>query len=787
MAAWHVWLSALGSAIWQEVPQALLGFVPFGENIGRIAERFWENLREKQEPAKDKAALEQLVNAPPEEVKAEAKAVADAVAPEAPPEVRSRLAATLEMAAPLSRRVLSRSEDPEGKTVPGAMRLDGPLVIGRFIPQGPPRFQEGTPFQGWVLRERLGVGGFSEVWKIAHPRDEELTAAVKFFTGDEARGKLGEHEVAVLRQVRRLGAGTGMVRLEDFDEKADPPWIRFEFVPGGDLIRHARQFSGAKSTALIRELAEIVGTCHRLSPPVVHRDLKPGNVLMRHEGGRLRPVIADFGIGGVSAAVELEKARTTRPTAVLPTILSGSHTALYASPQQVAGEKPDPRDDVYALGVMWYQFAIGDLSSGPPTGLEWAEELKELGLSDGLVRLLGACVEPKKLEKRPKDAAELAEKIGAAMGQAAKTETQAPQPQAQPQSPPSTGRKLGGTQGTMKQQVEQAHTQAGDFEKAGEYERAAKLIAAVPEHLQQPGYLISLLDRAAEATALEAELSKLDREGRLEWKHRAQIRRLKELVPLLDVSALLADARETPARFTCPTLNAPMVRVPPGEFWMGGHGGKCGKQHVVIDMPFYMGVYPVTQGHWRHITGKNPSYFCKGGPHNDKVRGLTDAEVEQFPVERVSWDDVQKFLAELNAREKDTASGWVYRLPTEEEWEFACRSPVPSGDQSAAQAHCSFSFYTPHPTNSLSSAEANFAGRLGRPTKVGSYPPNGLGIHDLHGNVWEWTHTSGRAGRLICGGSWDYYGHGCAAEWRDSNAPGDAVYSLGFRLVRVPA
>src|SRR5262249_28795385 len=185
--------------------------------MGRIAERFWTNLREVQPPSQDRAALEQLVNAPPDVVKAEAKAVADTVAPEAPPEVRSRLAATLEMAAPLSRRLLTRAEDPEGKTVPDAVRLDGPLIIGRFIPQGPPRFLEGMSFKDWVLRERLGVGGFSEVWRICHPDDEDLAAAVKFFVGDEARGKLGEHEVAVLRQVRKLGADTGVVQLQNFD------------------------------------------------------------------------------------------------------------------------------------------------------------------------------------------------------------------------------------------------------------------------------------------------------------------------------------------------------------------------------------------------------------------------------------------------------------------------------------------------------------------------------------------------------------------------------------------
>ncbi len=419
MAAWHIWLRSLGSAIWQEAPSAILGLIPFGENVGRIAERFWNNLREGQSPAEDRAALEQLVNAPPEELAAAAADVAEQVAPEAAPETRRTLALTLGMAAPVSRRALTRADDTEGKTLPAALSLTGPLVLGKFIPPGPPRFREGQThpaFGNWVLRERLGVGGFSEVWRVQHPRDESLCAAVKFFTSDEARSRLNQHEVAVLSQVRKLGAGTGIVRLEDFDEDADPPWIRFEYVSGGDLIRHARQFFGAKSTSLIQQLAEIVGKCHRLTPPVVHRDLKPGNVLRRAGDARLLPVIADFGIGGVSSSLELDQARTTRAPGALPTLLSGSHTALYASPQQVAGEAPDPRDDVYALGVMWYQLAVGDLSSPAPSGLAWVDELKESGFAPGLVRLLAACIEPRK-EKRPSDAADLAQKIVAAIAQ----------------------------------------------------------------------------------------------------------------------------------------------------------------------------------------------------------------------------------------------------------------------------------------------------------------------------------------------------------------------------------
>jgi hypothetical protein len=120
--------------------------------------------------------------------------------------------------------------------------------------------------------------------------------------------------------------------------------------------------------------------------------------------------VTDFGIGGVAASQALAEVRQpTQRGELLGTTLRGSHTPLYASPQQMRGEPPDPRDDVHALGVIWYQLLTGDLQSGPPTGL-WAEELEEQGMPRELVRVLGACVAGK-AERRPADAGVLAEQL----------------------------------------------------------------------------------------------------------------------------------------------------------------------------------------------------------------------------------------------------------------------------------------------------------------------------------------------------------------------------------------
>jgi formylglycine-generating enzyme required for sulfatase activity len=175
------------------------------------------------------------------------------------------------------------------------------------------------------------------------------------------------------------------------------------------------------------------------------------------------------------------------------------------------------------------------------------------------------------------------------------------------------------------------------------------------------------------------------------------------------------------------------------------------------------------------------------------VRGISDADLKQFPVEEVSWNDVQKFLKRLNAREKE--SGLLYRLPTEAEWEYSCRGGA------TAQEDCAFDFYFSQPTNDLSSEQANFSGRnpagkapkgkdLGRTTKVASYPPNRLGIYDMHGNVWEWcADRVGRRGsaRGIRGGGWRSYALDCRASLRAGHPPAYPEDYLGFRLAAVPS
>jgi uncharacterized protein (TIGR02996 family) len=229
--------------------------------------------------------------------------------------------------------------------------------------------------------------------------------------------------------------------------------------------------------------------------------------------------------------------------------------------------------------------------------------------------------------------------------------------------------------------------------------------------------------------------------------------------------------------------------LPRGSFWMGGRRGKPGKKQVEMPHEFYLGVYPVTQRQWQAVMGTNPSWFARSGLCKDQVEKISDADLKQFPVETVSWLDAQEFIRKLHEQEP-APSGWLYRLPTEEEWEYASRGGASS------QEGCSFDFYLDRPTNDLSSARANFNGGspagsaakgpyLGRTTKAGSYPPNRLGFCDLHGNVWELTDSVKGSGRVSRGGGWYMNGTDCRAAARLGVKPTNRHPMLGFRLARV--
>jgi len=260
-----------------------------------------------------------------------------------------------------------------------------------------------------------------------------------------------------------------------------------------------------------------------------------------------------------------------------------------------------------------------------------------------------------------------------------------------------------------------------------------------------------------------------------------------------DVSAD-EDIHAPPPAVVEPWTGITLVEVPAGRFTMGTPSSEAGRNEdemvhdVELTRSFLLGRFEVTQQEWRTVMGNAPSHFAACG--------------SRCPVENVSFDEVQQFMARLNAR-TTTASGQAvrlrFRLPSEAEWEYACRAnttgPFSTGENvTTAQANYNGTF--PYPPAGKAAA-GDFRKQ---PVAVGSFPFNPLGLADMHGNVWEWTadwygpyseiHAAnidprGAAGsdkRVIRGGSWAFDGNSARCGLRYTHAPKDRGYSLGFRV-----
>ena len=191
-----------------------------------------------------------------------------------------------------------------------------------------------------------------------------------------------------------------------------------------------------------------------------------------------------------------------------------------------------------------------------------------------------------------------------------------------------------------------------------------------------------------------------------------------ELLPTSQRTHISTSRRLEPWGTIINSLGMKLVPIKPGSFMMGGREGEAGYNaleeqlhHVEITRPFYLGMFQVTQYEYITVMSDNPSVF----------NGYTR------PVEHISWKQAVEFCAKLSLLPAEKSEGRFYRLPTEAEWEYACR----------AGSDTAFAY-----GNKLTALQARFCERVlstPQPTMpVGMFPPNNWGLYDMHGNVWEW-------------------------------------------------
>jgi len=647
---------------------------------------------------------------------------------------------------------------------------------------------------------KLGEGGMGAVYLVTDDilKDKYALKLIhaKLVRSHEARERF-LNEVSISRKM----VHENIIRVFDFGSFDEYRYyFTMEYLQGATLAELLEQRRGQMPPFDIDAIRQIMlplldglGYAHKQGS--IHRDMKPGNVMVEggFAAGKTKIKILDFGI-----ARTMSGSRFTHISQALG-------TAYYMAPEQLEDAHDiDPRADLYGCGMILYELLTGKRAMGRfPLPSELYSQIYT-PLDKVVVTALAT--DP---SARYPDAAALRADLESALAE--------------------TGEELDKSRKRKEQEQKEQELQArlapllSDLESAlnsRKWERALELCEEIltldPENSAAARARQSVeeglrleREKEAEEKRKAAEAARRKKEQQAEAKRRAEEaarqRELEKRIAELEerLARRVAEDHASPGPspaaagpvsdpgsgtpgdiFVDPFTGMEFVYVKGGCFAMGDTFGDGPDDeqpvHEVCVDDFYLGRYAVTPAEWEKVMGENPSYFDKGG---------------KYPVESVSWEDVQEFIRRLNRK-----SGMNYRLPTEAEWEYAARE----GGKKVR-------FGTGRDT--IGPDEANFNAckevkepysRMGwyrkETIQVNSFRPNGLGLYNMSGNVWEWcqdwydkdyyktsprrnpTGPSSGASRVLRGGSWFSVPRNVRAAYRGRNSPGNRNDALGFRL-----
>jgi serine/threonine protein kinase len=574
-----------------------------------------------------------------------------------------------------------------------------------------------------------------------------------------------------------------------------------EYIEGQDLasvVKTQGPLPVAYACYYVQQAA--LGLQHASEKGMVHRDIKPQNLILARDGRKHIVKVLDFGL----AKVMREKSEDTGLTA---------EGAMLGTPDYIAPEqsldaaKADIRADIYSLGCTLYYL----LSGRPPFSAS----------SLGAILMAHNTQEARPLNLlRPEVPEELAAVVRKMMAKSPAKRYQTPLEVVQALAPfikqgttPKSAPELSSGTAEVKSTVKKTLRVAPPPPPVAEAAKQPPTPADVWGSLTDDS-VASVAPRKNKVVSKPRAATVRERQSRNKWLVGGGLGAGVLLLALMGMWAggcfkgkTPEGSKQSPEEKITNSIGMKLVLVKTGTFFMGSPASEAERagdeeQHEVeITHSLYVGVYEVTQEQYERVIGKNPSFFSPTGDGKDQVRGL---DTWQYPVEMVSWEDAVGFCRRLSERPEEKAKGRKYRLPTEAEWEYICRDgPY---------------FKNPSPPfhfgNSLSSNQANFNGDrpygaapkgpcLDRTRKVGSYPHNALGLYDLHGNVREWCNDwyeqdyykkSPRQnpegpgpgpGRVLRGGSWVSYSSVCRAAYRSFELPAARYGTVGFRVVFV--
>ncbi len=618
------------------------------------------------------------------------------------------------------------------------------------------------------VKKQLGGGGMGAVYLVENTelRREEALKVPHFESGDDP---------AVcdrfLREALALASldHPNLCTIYDAGVIDGVYYLTMRYLPGEPLSELARRsLAPREAVKIVCELAKALQHAH--GKGVIHRDLKPSNVIMCPDTG---PTVMDFGLAK----------QTQQPNKKLTQIGTLMGTPAYMPPEQVKGDldRIGPATDVYSLGVVLFELLTGRL---PFEGDAWEILSKILceeaplpsRLKPGLSPDLDALCR-KALAKAPEARYASMKDFADAL-----TEVLRSLPTVVPAPPIASP-----ADDLHEKPTISPDASWGELPSGPPRARQTNLGQQVPDTLSRTSSrglwlcLILILGGGA-AAMLFLRFGKQD---------------------------------AIPESFTN-DIGMSLAVIPKGKFQMGAYRGEVDRHkdesmHEVTMSAFFLGVHEVTQKQFREVMGWNPSWFSKNAsgskdadyrlkPGGGAAMIPKGDDTEDYPVENVSWEEANAFCEKLTAKDTKKPTGWKYCLPTEAQWEYACRGEVPSqsfhfGDSLSAE-RANFDFNTP-------GDRSDKIKPLSRTCKVGCYPANGYGLHDMHGNVREWCAdwyqfdypqspsydppgpVTGSF-RVVRGGGWSFMGRLCRTAYRGIGEPESRDFDRGFRVALVP-
>lgn len=619
----------------------------------------------------------------------------------------------------------------------------------------------------YVLLDKIGQGGMGSVFKALH-RHMRREVALKVLHAD-----LADSPDSLRRFQREMRAGGKLnhphiVPTLDADQVGDTMFLVMEYVPGTNLALLVGQNGPLSIDQALRYIAHAAeGLAHAHDQGVIHRDIKPSNLLL-DEHDQVR--VLDLGLARFAADGQAQQTQLTGTGELLGTV-------DYMAPEQaLSTRQADARSDIYSLGCTLAYL----LTRQPPFSGE--SVLKRL-MAHRDTPVPSLC--------------DMRHDVPAAVNQIFQKMI-AKQPAERYQS--------------MRELLIDLKPFVGS--------------CRARSRVWQRGVLATVAVFVLVAAVL---ILRLNPNGEPDFKNQRKIEgpAVPQVAPALaiapfDETQALAHQTAWAKYLDLPIgieneIGMRLRLIPPGEFQQGASEQEVeefsqlegrslatdGPQHRVrLTRPFYIGVSEVTQSEYQAVVGSNPSMFSPTGEFAERVAG---SDTTQHPVENVTWFDAIEFCNALSVREKLTpcyerngddvtvVTGAGYRLPTEAEWEFACRAgtetPWSFGGQEA-----------PFEQFAWVAGNGEF-----RSHPVRQLAPNAFQLHDLHGNLWEWcqdvfdpryyesltdpltTDPSGPppAGvRCMRGGVWDNSIRLCRSAHRGANQPTAHNASIGFRVAR---